>query len=40
MREPARGTSRELSEKAKFRLKVSGWYRDTPARFSLSERQR
>jgi transposase len=34
LRELARGTGRELSEKAKFRLKVFDWYRNTSARFS------
>jgi hypothetical protein len=36
MRELARETGRELSEKAKFRLKVFDWYRNTPPGFSLS----
>jgi hypothetical protein len=36
MREPAKGAAKELSEKAKFRLKVFDWYRNTPPRFSLS----
>ena len=36
MRELSRGTGRELSEKARFRLKVFDWYRNTAPRFSLS----
>jgi hypothetical protein len=34
MRELARGEITALSEKAKFRLKVFDWYRNTSARFS------
>jgi transposase len=36
MREPARGTERELSEQAKFRLKVFDWYRNSSPCFSFS----
>jgi transposase InsO family protein len=36
MREPARGERKALSEKAKFRLKVFDWYRNSSPRFSLS----
>jgi hypothetical protein len=36
MRELARGERKALSEKAKFRLKVFDWYRNTSLRFSLA----
>jgi transposase len=36
MREPAKGERKALSEKAKFRLKVFGCYRNEPPRFSLT----
>ncbi|MDR0472906.1 MAG: hypothetical protein LBH43_04465 [Treponema sp.] len=36
MREPAKGGTKELSQKAKFRLKVFDWYYHNPALYSLS----
>jgi hypothetical protein len=36
MREPARGESKALSEKAKFRLQVFDWYHNESPQFSLS----
>ncbi|MDR2536329.1 MAG: hypothetical protein LBD29_09910 [Treponema sp.] len=36
IREPAKGETKALSEAAKFRLKVFGWYRNTPPGFPLS----
>ncbi|MDR0473533.1 MAG: helix-turn-helix domain-containing protein [Treponema sp.] len=36
MREPVKGGTKELSEKAKFRLKVFDWYYHNPALYSLS----
>jgi hypothetical protein len=36
MRELAKGETKELSEKARFRLKVFDWYRNSSPRFSLS----
>jgi len=36
MKELARGQSKDLSDKAKFRLQVLDWYRNNSPRFSLS----
>jgi hypothetical protein len=36
MREPVKGETEGLSQKAKFRLKVLGWHYHKPALYSLS----